>query len=197
MFYIHLARELFVEAQNRYRDDGTVRGVELSLRVATLRKLLHSQSQSFNRRQNGLRPLLINGRRATVYDQVLHPYGNAAWPSGGGALLHGLDLGTLRRLPDRECLPGGPTFREIDPETYLARLYVGPPEARRFGDMVMWAVYLDAVTRMYVVWAGIEQDAESALDELAGRTDGLTSWRLLDRDYDTMIATRCRAIGTS
>src|SRR3546814_14562058 len=78
-------------------------------------------------------PLLADGLQATLEREVLAPLAPHAWPRFSAAVLQGLELPGRTLLPDRPCRPGGAAWSAPDPDSYLARLYAGPPQEPRLG----------------------------------------------------------------
>jgi hypothetical protein len=199
MLEIRLAADLLIEAQESYRSLGTIGGATMSLKVGTIRTMLRGQAESFNRRQGQDGSVSMgDGRRSSMARLVLDPYVYKEWPARAAAMLHGLDLTTALPLTLRPCRNGGATFRELDPETYVARMDIGPREARRFPDSTTWVAYLDAVNRLYLIWIGRAADAQKGLVASLTATRQFSDWSCVDPEYQKILADRCAASsGTS
>jgi hypothetical protein len=194
MLEIRLAANLLIEAQESYRRLDTIGGANMALKIGTIRAMLRSQAESFNRRQGRQSGVSMgDGRRSSMARFVIDPYVHKEWPARSAAMLHGLDLTTALPLPLRPCRTGGATFRDLDPETYVARMDIGPRDARRFGDSTAWVAYLDAVNRLYVIWIGRTADAQKGLAASLDATRDFTDWNCVDPEYQKVLADRCAA----
>lgn len=192
MLQIALAHSLLIQAQEDYRRLDTRWGALMASTISAARALLHAQSMAFNRRQRTRALVMPDGRIATVRDLVLDPYSRDTWPRRSAAILHGICYPPLRDLPLRPCREGGARFWDLDPHFYVAQMDIGPPQARKLGDVTLLVAYLDLVNRLYIVWAGALEDKEEALERLEERTSGLTDWTALDPEYQDLLLSRCR-----
>jgi len=191
MLEIRLASDLLIEAQESYRRLDTIGGAAMALKIGTIRTMVRSQAESFNRRQGrGSGASLADGRRSSIARLVIDPYVHGEWPARAAAMLQGIDLTTALPLTLRPCRSGGAAFRELDPETYVARMDIGPKDARRFPDSTTWIAYLDAVKRLYVIWIGRTFDAQRGLVTLLAATKQFTDWSCIDPEYHQALADR-------
>lgn len=192
MLRFELAYELLADCQNAYAaTPGS--GARIADQVRMVRRLIRAQAESFNRGQaRDPSEALGDGRTGTIADQVLGARAPHSWPGRAGAILHGIHLSRARSLPGTACCPDGPSYYQLDPETYLTSLDVGPPQARSFGQMTCLVAYLDAPTVMSLVWIGREADLEDGLQSILRRTSGMTDWSAIDASYQHYLAELCR-----
>lgn len=192
MLEIRLAADLLIEAQESYRRLDTIGGAHMAMKVGTIRTMLRAQAESFNRRQGQEGGVSIgDGRKSSMARITSDPYVHREWPVRAAAMLHGLDLTTALPLTLRPCRDGGAPFRELDPETYVARMDIGPREARRFSDSTTWIAYLDPVNRLYLVWIGDAADAQKGLVATLAATRQFSDWSCIDPEYQNVLADRC------
>lgn len=194
MLEIRLAAGLLIEAQESYRRLDTIGGATMAMKVGTIRTMLRAQAESFNRRQGQEGGVSMgDGRKSSMARFVIDPYVYREWPARAAAMLHGLDLTTALPLTLRPCRDGGATFRELDPETYVARMDIGPREARRFADSTTWVAYLDTVNRLYLIWIGRADDAQKGLVASLTATRQFSDWNCIDPEYQKALTDRCAA----
>jgi len=197
MLRFELTDHLLIDAQEAYLNQGTAGGARIADQVRMLRRAYRGMAASFNRRQErDPKGALQDGRIVTIRSQILDPYGAHAWPTRSARMLLGISLAAPSHLPDTQCRKGGPTYRALDPESYVAVLADGPPQEREFGEMLMLVAYLDLVRTMQLVWIGREQDAGAALTAFHRQTGDLTDWSAVNADYAELLAEKCRSIGT-
>ena len=173
MLTLGVRSEMISRVQAKYRESGTLLGTKAAERIMAVRRTFEHLASRFNDRQakaaTDRRPFLADGRQQTLEDQLFGPFASGGWPARAAAALHGLKLKTIRSMPD--------------PHSYLAKIQVGPDQAREFGDYCGIAVYFDPLHLMEILWVGPEVDLEQGWEMLRSQTGGFRDWSKLRPEY--------------
>jgi hypothetical protein len=179
---------------------ATQLGVELKKaeRARAFRLALQSLVRRFEERQEkrrgssgGRAEPLEDARRQTLQKHVFNPSAPDAWPARAAAILHGLQPLDAPLLPEKPCRPGGPSLVSLDPLSYAAWLFGGPPEARFMSDMQALTIYFDPLRELRVLWIGHTTDAKMAWQALTSETDDFANWASVAPAYDEWLAAAC------
>lgn len=128
-------------------------------------------------------PMLHDGRIDTLRRDLFGPLAELGWPgkwpTPAASILHGLRLDDAVPLQALGAVGAG----GADPYSYLAKLYDGPPQARKAGDMAALTLYFDPLNRLEIVWIDREAAFSSGMAHVGSSTNGFTDWTRFSPDY--------------
>jgi len=186
MFKITIDLQRVSTVQKRFLDIGLTSSTDTAMRIMRMRKAFERLAGSFWKTQSNLSPetALPDGCFARLERDVLASTGRMGRPRRGAAILHGLSRPTPLLPPIQIHGQEKRTYRDADPESYLARLYFGRPEARKFSDLAALAVYFDLLKEMRVMWIGPDSDWGAATEALGKETGGFIDWSGVHAPYE-------------
>jgi hypothetical protein len=176
MMLTMLVQSLMISrVQTEYRELGTLTGLQAAEGIMAVRKTFEQLARRFNERQTKAasndKPFLPDGRQKTLQDQLFGPLAGLGWPTQAAAALHGLKLNTSRPI------------HRLDPHSYLAKIQVGPDQARSFGAYCGIAIYFDPLNSMDIAWVGPEVDLNKGWQTLDTQTSGFKNWSRVRPEY--------------
>ncbi|WP_127566072.1 hypothetical protein [Glycocaulis alkaliphilus] len=165
---------------------GLVHSAKTASRIMAMQNAFQERSNRFSRAHSSTSPnyLPTDGRFATLERDVLSSTGALSWPRRSAALLHGLCSPATPLFPDESAFQlGSRALRDADPESYFAKLYAGPPEARHFSDMAALLVYFDLLNELRIMWIGPDIRWADAVQDLKIETNNFVNWSRVHQPY--------------
>jgi hypothetical protein len=191
MLKFELSALLLANSVTRYLDD-TLSGTRTAKRVEMVRKIWGHHVRGFNELQPiNLTSCVRDGKVATIVDGILQPLEQGDPPKLTGALLRGIKFDRLIRLPDSPCRRHGPTYRSLDPESYVTQIALS-----RYHDITCLVAYLHLVRTMHLVWIGRLSDVTEGFAAISATTRGWCDWTTIDADYQRRLSLACSEKGT-
>ncbi len=196
MLTVELDLERINEAQAGYLRQRTRRGTHFANQVRVFRDAFVYAARRLAERQSVAAakgaPLLIDGTRETLEEQLFGPLATEGWPKRAAAVLHGLQLPARPLLKAVPCCPGGPNWSALDGDSYLGQLDDGPPQERELGDTTALAVYLAPLRQLRLLWIGAESEYPPAVARLGQETRLWVDWRPVSGAYADWLENACR-----